>query len=167
MGFIQNFQTFFNDKKDKILKSSKSLTQEDADYINEQLQHFKEDIFMEDIFIEMEIKKSDINVSARFINSNKIEASIKVNTNISIKGRGGRMVVRELICDIGNSNIYKSLKTNLSQDYNVSDLSDLIPNAFNKAVPYNIKDNHLLYDGYLKSIQIFDFGLIGIIIKPK
>lgn len=164
MGFIQNFKNFFNDKV-ASKKSTSVLTKEDAEYITERLKDFADEFFMDDHFIELDIKRDDINFTTEFINPGRIELGIKINNNISIKGRGGRIVVRELMCDIANSNLYQSFKKSLSKDYNITDLSDIEPDAFNKGFYNTFKAKN--FDTYRTLIKIVDLGILGLIVKPK
>jgi len=113
MELIKNWKDFLKKKQD--------FDDNDIQYITDLFEYF-----LEELFINKDINKEDLDFSIKIDKPKVIKAQIIINPNIIVNGRGGSMVRKQVMYDILKSKEMETLRDQIKRNYNLFDTSDEI-----------------------------------------
>ena len=148
MSLIKKFGDFFSNKPDFDEIDIKDLT----DLFEE---------FLDELFINHDLERSDLEFSISIKSPKVIKALIIINPNINIRGRQGSMIVKEVLYRIIESEEMKSLRSQIKQNYKLYDTLDELEKLENESR----FDRTTTSD--FKILNIQDSGFITFTITPK
>jgi hypothetical protein len=148
MSLIKKFGDFFSNKPDFDEIDIKDLT----DLFEE---------FLDELFINHDLERSDLEFSLSIKSPKVIKAEVIINPNINIRGRQGSMIVKEVLRKIIESEEMKTLRSQIKQNYKLYDTLDELEKLENESR----FDRTTTSD--FKILNIQDSGFITFTITPK
>lgn len=147
MSLIKSWKDFF--------KSKPNLDESDVRDITDIF-----DNFLEELLLNHDLTRNDLDFSIELRSPKVIKAYIIINPRITIRGRGGSMIVKEAMYKIFKSDEMKVLRDQIKMNYNLFDTSDELSKLKNKSGGFDIGPEASVF-------MIEQLGAITFTITPK
>lgn len=145
-----------------LIKSWKDFFKAKQDFDDNDIQDLTDlfEYFLEELFINKDFNKEDLDFSIEIDKPKVIKAQIIINPSIRVNGRSGSMIRTEVLYDIIESKEMETLRDQIKRNYNLFDTSDEITKMKKKSGGMDLSPEMQIF-------MIEQLGTIFFTITPK
>ena len=153
-----------------LIKSWKDFFKAKQDFDDNDIQDLTDlfEYFLEELFINKDFNKEDLDFSIEIDKPKVIKAQIIINPSIRVNGRSGSMIRTKVLYDIIESKEMVTLRDQIKRNYNLFDTSDEITKLKKKSGRMDqLFTQFPLTDSEMQIFMIEQLGTIFFTITPK